>query len=89
MKIEFFLNNYNNISNLQLLEGNQNKQKSGSDFKVWFSENFRTPTAQANYKSTHLLPEIEDFDFQNFKRVYQKRRKLLKERFTEILSQVI
>jgi|JI10StandDraft_1071094.scaffolds.fasta_scaffold01564_4 uncharacterized protein with ParB-like and HNH nuclease domain len=88
-EIEFYLNNYNSIANLQLLEGNQNKQKSGSDFNDWFTDNFKTPTAKANYKATHLLPEDEGFDFTNFKRVYQNRRKKLKVKFAEILSQAI
>lgn len=85
----FYLENYNNIANLQLLEGNQNKQKSATDFKEWFNDNFKTPTAKANYKATHLIPEEEDLEFSNFKKVYQKRRELMKEKFSKILSQVV
>lgn len=88
-EIEFYMNNYNNIANLQLLEGNQNKQKSGTDFKEWFTSSFKSPTAKTNYKATHLLPEDEDFNFTNFKKVFQKRRKLINERFTAILNEVV
>jgi uncharacterized protein with ParB-like and HNH nuclease domain len=87
-EVEFYMNNYNSITNLQLLEGNQNKQKSGTDFKSWFIENFKTQTAKGNYKATHLLPEDTDFDFGNFKKVCQQRRKLMKEKFAVILNEV-
>jgi uncharacterized protein with ParB-like and HNH nuclease domain len=87
--VEFYMNSYNNIANLQLLEGNQNKQKSASDFKEWFNDNHKTSTAKTSYKTTHMLPENEDFDFSNFKKVFQKRRKLMKEKFTTILNEVI
>lgn len=86
--IKFYMDNYNNIANLQLLEGNQNKQKSGTDFKEWFTDNFKSSTAKGNYKATHHLPEDIDFDFTNFKKVYQQRRKLIKERFALILNEV-
>jgi uncharacterized protein with ParB-like and HNH nuclease domain len=87
-EIEFYMTNYNNIANLQLLEGNQNKQKSGTDFNEWFTGNFKTSTAKGNYKATHHLPEDVDFDFTNFKKVYQQRRKLIKDKFTMILNEV-
>jgi len=87
-EIEFYMTNYNNIANLQLLEGNQNKQKNAADFKEWFDGNFKTPTARANYKATHLIPEDEALDFTNFKKIYLGRKKLIKSRFSEILGQV-
>lgn len=86
--IEFYMNNYNNIANLQLLEGNQNKQKSSAHFEEWFNSNLRTSTAKANYRATHLLPDL-DYDFTNFKKFYQHRRALIKEKFSLILSEVI
>ena len=35
-----------------------------------------------------MLPEDEDFDFENFRKVFQKRRDLMKNRFIAILNEV-
>jgi len=85
----FYIDNHNNLANLQLLEGNQNKQKNATDFKEWFQDNFKTANAKANYKTINFLPDDEKFDFTNFKNVYLKRRQLIKNKFADILSHVI
>ena len=77
--IEFYLNpeNYNSISNLQLLDGNENSSKSASDLKAWVKkESGKQKISTSEFCEKHLFPEI--LDFEDFQKFIKKRRALLK-----------
>lgn len=83
--IKFFMASFNKLGNIQLLEGNANKQKSGTELKIWINDNFKTANSLEAYKMIHMLPENISFEFDNFKQFYNERKKLLVQKFAGIL----
>jgi len=80
-----FLNNFNYIANLQLLEGLDNTSKSDKDFKMWFEEKFSTEEERRAYCQKHLIPENVDLSFENFPEIFAIRKQLIIERLKEEL----
>jgi hypothetical protein len=52
-RITDFLENFNYIGNLQLLEGLDNTSKTNKDFKKWFEDNLPTEEAKTAYRQKH------------------------------------
>jgi uncharacterized protein with ParB-like and HNH nuclease domain len=71
-----FLDNYNYIGNLQLLEAIPNIEKNNTDFDVWLKD---TVAADAfdDYKKKHYIPKNVDLKFTNFPEFLEKREELL------------
>jgi uncharacterized protein with ParB-like and HNH nuclease domain len=71
-----FLDNYNYIGNLQLLEAIPNIEKNNTDFDVWLED---TVAADAldDYKKKHYIPKNVDLKFTNFPEFLEKREELL------------
>jgi hypothetical protein len=82
--IDFCLENYNKIPNLQLLEGNINMSKSAKPFVEWLDENYKDDTAKNQYKELHYLTGL-DLSIVNFKEFFCKRREMMKNRLRQIL----
>lgn len=82
--IGFYLDNYDTISNLQLLEGTINEEKSNEYFDSWFLKNFTTEVDQKDYKNKHYIPECS-LDIMNFREFITKRNELLTKKLKEIL----
>lgn len=76
-KIQQYLDNYNTIVNLELLEENENKSKNATPFDEWIS------TRDNNFKKRHLIPEILKYDFDHFLDFIEERKKLLIKRYLE------
>lgn len=79
-KIDFYLENYNFIANLQLLEGIPNQEKSGSDFKKWLYDKYPDKQDRKVYMVRHYIPDI-DLSLNNFEEFILKRKELLKNAF--------
>jgi len=78
-EIDFYLDseNYNSISNLQLLDGNENSSKNDSDLDDWVKkEASNQKISTKEFCDKHLFPEI--LDFKEFQKFIKKRRVLLK-----------
>ena len=84
-KIPFYLENHNNMANLQLLEGVMNQEKSAQDFKTWLAEKYPDPVARNAYMERHYIPDI-DLSLENFEEFVVKRREMLIEAFKQRLS---
>ncbi|SEF61344.1 Uncharacterized conserved protein, contains ParB-like and HNH nuclease domains [Caloramator fervidus] len=82
--IDFCLENYNKIPNLQLLEGNINMSKSAKPFIEWLDENYKNYNAKNQYKELHYLTGL-DLSIVNFKEFFCKRREMMKNRLRQIL----
>jgi len=82
--VDFCLENYNKIPNLQLLEGNINMSKSAKPFVEWFNENYKDEIAQNQYRALHYLIGL-DLSIVNFKEFFYKRREMMRERLKQIL----
>jgi len=81
-----FLNNFNYIGNLQLLEGLDNTSKNDADFKKWFEKKYPSKDAQLSYKQKHLLPDNTDYSFENFPTFLEAREILIVERLKKELQ---
>ena len=84
-KIPFYLENHNNMANLQLLEGVLNQEKSAQEFKAWLAEKYPDPVARKAYMERHYIPDI-DLSLENFEEFVVKRREMLIEAFRQRLN---
>jgi len=78
-QLDFYLNpdNYNSVSNLQLLDGNENKAKQDANLDDWVKKESKNKgLTQKEFCERHLLPEI--FDISKFETFITTRRKELK-----------
>ena len=84
-KIEFYLNNYNYLANIQLLEGIPNQEKSGKDFDKWIKEHYPDTKDRKAYMDKHYIPDI-DLSLDNFQEFIKEREKLIVAAFKRLLS---
>lgn len=84
-QVKFYSSNYNKLPNIQLLEGNLNKQKNATELEKWIVEEFKTDTSLAAYKKLHYVPEAEDLSLDNFEAFFIERKKLMAEKLKYIL----
>lgn len=76
---DFYLNpvNYNSVSNLQFLDGNENKSKQDANLGDWVKKESKNKgLTQQEFCERHLLPEI--FDISKFETFITTRKKRLK-----------
>lgn len=83
-KMEFFLNNFNCLGNIQLLEGIPNQEKSDMDFKEWLVKTYTDERSRKDYMNKHYIPDL-DLTFDNFESFIIERRKLMFDKFKSIL----
>lgn len=83
--IEFFMENFNSLANLQLLEGVPNQEKSGKDFDAWLTEKYSSKADRKDYMAKHYIPDV-DLSLGNFREFIEKREKMLVKAFKELLS---
>lgn len=84
-KHNFYLENYNYLANLQLLEGVLNQEKVDKDFKIWFEQTNPTTNSKADYKAKHYIPNL-DLSFGNFEEFFNKRKEKL---FTKLKEMIL
>jgi uncharacterized protein with ParB-like and HNH nuclease domain len=82
--IEFYLDNYNYLANIQLLEGVPNQEKSGTDFDVWIKEKYPNKDDRKAYMKRNYIPDI-DLSLENFKEFIEEREKLIVSAFKNLL----
>ena len=70
-KIEKYLEYYNTILNIQLLTESENIEKNAKDFDEWIS------SRDANFKTRHMIPELEDYHFDNFLNFIEARKTII------------
>ncbi len=83
--IEFYLENYNCLANLQLLEGVPNQEKSGKDFDSWIKEKYPNNNDRKMYMERHYIPDI-DLSLGNFREFIEERQKLIVSAFKNLLA---
>lgn len=86
--IDFYLDNYNYLANLQLLEGVPNQEKSDKDFKTWIEEKYPVKAERKEYMKRHYIPNV-DLSLENFKEFIEEREKLITSSFKALLSKTI
>ncbi len=83
--IEFYLDNYNYLANIQLLEGVPNQEKSGTDFDVWIKEKYPNKDDRKAYMERNYIPDI-DLSLENFKEFIDEREKLIVSALKKLLA---
>lgn len=83
-KIEEYTSSVNDITNLQLLAAQLNEEKLDTDFDIWFNNHQDTDESKINYRTIHYLPNI-DYTYENYPKVMEERRKLLRYHLCKIL----
>ncbi|HNC85507.1 MAG TPA: hypothetical protein PLT95_01195, partial [Agitococcus sp.] len=84
-EIDFYLDNYNLLANIQLLEGIPNQEKSGKDFDVWIKERYPDKKERKLYMERNYIPDV-DLSLENFKEFFLEREKLIVAAFNALLS---
>jgi hypothetical protein len=79
-----WLDQANNLANLQLLQGRKNESKSDKEFEAWLKGECPTPADLTAYKELHLIPDV-DLSFENFPQFIEARTKLMRERLAQLL----
>ena len=80
-----WLDHYNGISNLQLLQGSINIAKSDQDFDTWLKNECKSDDQLAHYKHLHYIPDVS-LKFEDFPTFLEQREKLIKERLANQLN---
>lgn len=83
--IQTFMDWFNYLGNLQLLEATPNIEKQNKDFDVWLNEIYPEKEKQAAYKERNYIPDV-DLSFHNFIQFFEDREELLKTKFQQLLS---
>lgn len=83
--VDEFMQRYNRIGNLQLLEALPNIEKSDRPFDIWLEETY-DENQIANYLEKHFMPKNVSRDFLNFIKFFNKREALLKKQLKSILN---
>lgn len=86
--IEFYLDNYNYLANLQLLEGVPNQEKSSKDFDTWIKEKYPNNSERKSYMERHYIPDV-DLSLENFQEFIEEREKLITTAFKNLLTKKI
>ena len=74
------------LSNLQLLQGKVNQNKSDQDFETWLHNvEADEPLALDAYKTQHMIPDV-DLSFHNFPQFFEERTKIIKAKLLELLD---
>jgi uncharacterized protein with ParB-like and HNH nuclease domain len=83
--VDEFMQRFNRIGNLQLLEALPNIEKSDRPFDVWLEETY-DENQIANYLEKHFMPKNVSREFLNFIEFFNKREALLKKQLKSILN---
>lgn len=85
-KIDSYIENFNLLPNLQLLQANQNIEKSDKHFDDWLKQAFPSSGEQASFlMQNHIKPETS-LAFDDFLALMSSRKDMLKNQFSTILN---
>jgi hypothetical protein len=80
-----WLDQVNDLGNLQLLQGAVNQSKSDEEFESWIKGECPSPADLNSYKQLHMIPDV-DLSFENFPEFIEQRTKLMREKLAELLN---
>ena len=83
--IEDFIERYDRIGNLQLIDGAINNEKRAKLPRIWMREHLRDEDSRRLYQERYLLGEIPE-DLKDFMEFYEPRRTRLRDRIAELLG---
>lgn len=84
--IELFMEQFNKLPNLQLLEATSNIEKSDQQFEAWLDKNFSTAEAKESYLRQNLISQSQSLTFADFLAFTEQRKQNLKNQFMRMLD---
>jgi uncharacterized protein with ParB-like and HNH nuclease domain len=85
-KIEDFLKLFNQLPNLQLLQGQQNQEKSDKPFAEWIKNVCSSEEQRHVFLRAHHISPDESLELEDFLTFTSNRRESLKQKLREILG---
>lgn len=83
--IDHYLDSFNRLANLQLLEGVPNIEKSGKEFIDWLKETYPKDADRKAYMEKNFIPDI-DLSLENFSEFIDERERLIFEKFKKLIN---
>jgi len=80
-----WLDHFNDLGNLQLLQGPVNIAKSDGPFDTWITKECPTPEKLAAYKGLHFIPDCS-LKFEDFPVFLEEREKILRTKLADVLD---
>jgi hypothetical protein len=80
-----WLDQVNDLGNLQLLQGQVNMSKSDQEFENWIRGECSTPQDLTAYKQLHLIPDVS-LKFEDFPLFLEAREKILREKLADLFN---
>ncbi|UPK52254.1 DUF262 domain-containing protein [Bacillus sp. H8-1] len=84
--IDYCVENYDYIGNLQLIEGVPNQEKSNKKFDKWLELICLNEQDKEEYRNKHLIPNVE-LSVDNFEVFLTERENLIREKLLNLLVQ--
>ncbi len=80
-----WLDQVNDLGNLQLLQGSVNQSKSDQEFESWIKGECPSPADLSSYKELHMIPDV-DLSFENFPEFFEARTRLMRKMLADQLN---
>jgi len=74
------------LPNLQLLEGRENKSKSKTPFSVWLKRSYPDESAAKDYLRSQQIPPKVSLELAQFENFFERRKALMKTKLAELLD---
>lgn len=83
---ENFVSNFNKLSNLQLLQANQNIEKTDKHFLIWLNEMYSDQSDRNNFLLQNHISTTVSLNFEEFMSFYETRKQNLREKLKRALG---
>lgn len=80
-----YLELFNTIPNVQLIQETENLEKSATEFTIWLSKNYVNDEL-INYKNLHFIPIESNLSMTNFLTFFAERKEILKSKLMSLLK---
>ena len=81
-----YLERFNMLPNLQLLNKIPNQEKSDKMVDTWLAKVYPDSANLQNYMDLHLFPADQSLDFSNFVKFYEARKKLIRSKLVGLID---
>lgn len=81
--VDEYLQDYNYLGNLQLLEGMPNQEKSDMDFNEWLLQTYPDKSDRRDYMKKHYIPDV-DLSLSNFVTFLVERERLITDKLKSL-----
>jgi uncharacterized protein with ParB-like and HNH nuclease domain len=83
---EDFINRYNKLPNLQLLQATQNTEKNNKHFEDWVKDTYPNINDKSTFLIQNHIKSDQSLVFEDFIDFYEERKKVLKQKLAQLLN---